>query len=451
MGLIGRTSTDGSSSAAILDDGTLWVVGNNSKGQLGLGDKTTRASWTQIGTDTDWAKVYVGGENMFAIKTDGTLYGAGRNEAGTLGMGSIGVEVLTLTPVAGAPKTADIAAATFQTVLCGTGGGSVKACGDRENLGLQEGDSGSVATFQTVRGAFKNVFITFYNKFGINFTGQVYVWGNGDNGQLGNGVATGYALPTTLPNTELKFTDISAQTASFHTFLIFGVTTSGELYFWGKQSDGSIATPTYVMSGVKAASNKHIIKTDGSLWVQDGTDVAVFKQVDAGPWSAVHDGGATVILEKEDGTLWGYGSAPNALGFGKEVTVPTLLPISTAPAEYGIVVGDLLVFTEGDEDTDGKDNAVWHELASSTAITLNRADGELQKVTLTENTLFTAPILTKDRSTLLLQFTTTVSGFQVYVGSDTILASSVASRSYQVGWYWDGTTTRRYPVIEVAR
>ena len=73
MGLIGRTSTDGSSSAAILDDGTLWVVGANSDGELGLGDTTNRTEWTQLGTDTDWAKVYMGGGNFFAIKTDGTL------------------------------------------------------------------------------------------------------------------------------------------------------------------------------------------------------------------------------------------------------------------------------------------------------------------------------------------------------------------------------------------
>ena len=117
MGLIGRTSTDGSSSAAILDDGTLWVVGTNSDGELGLGDTTNRTEWTQLGTDTDWAKVYMGGGNFFAIKTDGTLYGAGRNEAGTLGLGSAGVKVLTLTPISSAPKTLDIAASTFQTLL----------------------------------------------------------------------------------------------------------------------------------------------------------------------------------------------------------------------------------------------------------------------------------------------------------------------------------------------
>lgn len=451
MSLIGRTSTDGTSSAVVLDDGTLWVVGNNGYGQLGLGDKTTRSDWTQVGTDTDWAKVYMGGSNLFAIKTDGTLYGAGRNAAGTLGLGSADVEVLTLTKITSAPKTQDIAASTFQTLLCGTGGGSVRAAGDASSyLGYSDVTDGNVTTFdKTLSGAYKNVFMVQYNKFGMDFTGSVYVWGNGSAGQLGNGSETPYETRIGLSG-DLKFSDISAQSGSVTTFLIFGVTTTGDLYYWGKQNNGTIASPTFLMSGVKAAANRHIIKTDGSLWVQDGSDSTTFKQVDPGPWTAVHDGGTAVILEKEDGTLWGYGSSNTALGLTEETTVPTLLPISTVPAEYGIIVGDMLIYTEGEDTTESKDNAVWHELTTASAITLDRANGELQKVALTQNCTITAPILTKDRSTLLLQFSTTTSGIQVTVGSTVILQSSAAFRTYQVGWFWDGSTTRRYPLIEVS-
>lgn len=451
MGLIGRTSTDGSSSAVILDDGTLWVVGANSDGKLGLGDTTNRREWVQLGTDTDWAKVYMGGDNFFAIKTDGTLYGAGRNAAGTLGLGSAGVKVLTLTPISSAPKTQDIAASTFQTLLCGTGGGSVRAAGDASSyLGYSDVTDGNVTTFdKTLSGAYKNVFMVQYNKFGMDFTGSVYVWGNGSAGQLGNGSETPYETRIGLSG-DLKFSDISAQSGSVTTFLIFGVTTTGDLYYWGKQNNGTIASPTFLMSGVKAAANNHIIKTDGSLWVQDGSDSTTFKQVDPGPWTAVHDGGTAVILEKEDGTLWGYGSSNTALGLTEETTVPTLLPISTVPSEYGIIVGDMLIYTEGEDTTESKDNAVWHVLATSSAITLDRANGELQKVALTENCAITAPILTKDRSTLLLQFSTTTAGIQVTVGSTVILQSSAAFRTYQVGWFWDGSTTRRYPLIEVS-
>lgn len=445
MSLIGRTSTDGTSSAVVLDDGTLWVVGNNGYGQLGLGDKTNRSDWTQVGTDTDWAKVYMGGGNFFAIKTDGTLYGAGRNAAGTLGLGSADVEVLTLTKITSAPKTLDIAASTFQTLLCGMGGGSVHAAGDASMyLGYSDVTEGNVTTFaKTLSGAYKNVFIVLNNKFGLEYPGSLEVWGNGNNGQLGNGSTTPIATPTAFSG-DLTFSDISAQTASISTFLIFGVTTGGDLYYWGKQNTGTIASPTFLMSGVKAAANRHIIKTDGSLWVQDGSDSTTFKQVDPGPWTAVHDGGTAVILEKEDGTLWGYGSSNTALGLTEETTVPTLLPISTVPAEYGIIVGDMLILTE-DQDKDS-DKAVWYPLADSTSITLDRANGELQTVTLSSSCTITPPILTKDKSTLLLQVTTSSNSTQVIVGG-TIVVQELGI--HQIGWFFDGSATRRYPTVKV--
>lgn len=445
MGLIGRTSTDGSSSAAILDDGTLWVVGNNGHGQLGLGDKTTRSDWTQVGTDTDWAKVYMGGSNLFAIKTDGTLYGTGRNAAGTLGLGSADVEVLTLTKITSAPKTQDIAASTFQTLLCGMGGGSVHAAGDASMyLGYSDVTEGNVTTFaKTLSGAYKNVFIVLNNKFGLEYPGSLEVWGTGNNGQLGNGSTTPIETPTAF-SSALTFADISAQAASVSTFLIFGVTTGGDLYYWGKQNTGTIASPTFLMSGVKAAANTHIIKIDGSLWVQDGSDSTTFKQVDPGPWTAVHDGGTAVILEKEDGTLWGYGSFNTALGLTEETTVPTLLPISTVPAEYGIIVGDMLILTE-DQDKDS-DKAVWYPLADATSITLDRANGELQTVTLSSSCTITPPILTKDKSTLLLQVTTSSNSTQVIVGG-TIVVQELGI--HQIGWFFDGSATRRYPTVKV--
>ena len=123
---------------AIRTDGTLWTWGNNSSGQLGLGDTTSRSSpvqvgsltnyktftkgantifftntsnelwgfgagaiggggWgntsnysspIQIGSDTDWHNVIGGAYTGYATKSDGTLWAWGRNHYGQLGIGS---------------------------------------------------------------------------------------------------------------------------------------------------------------------------------------------------------------------------------------------------------------------------------------------------------------------------------------------------------------------------
>lgn len=89
----------------------------------------------------------------------------------------------------------------------------------------------------------------------------------------------------------------------------------------------------------------------------------------------------------------------------------------------------------------------WRQLSGSSTITLDRANGELQKVTLTQNCTLTAPTLDADHPTMLLQVTS-ASAVTVTVGETNIVTDHTGT--FQVGWYWDGETTRRYPAVEVA-
>lgn len=71
-------------------NGTIWGLGRNSKGQLGVpGASNYRSSPIQVGSDTDWSFVAVGSGHTMAIKTNGTLWAWGYNNYGQLGVGDL--------------------------------------------------------------------------------------------------------------------------------------------------------------------------------------------------------------------------------------------------------------------------------------------------------------------------------------------------------------------------
>lgn len=103
-------SSSGSSYAvAIKTDGTLWVVGYNYYGQLGLGtSQTSQNSWAQVGSDTDWKDVVAGNRVIAALKggsTDTYLYTAGSNQYGMTGQGTTSGYTTSFTRVKSSAST----------------------------------------------------------------------------------------------------------------------------------------------------------------------------------------------------------------------------------------------------------------------------------------------------------------------------------------------------------
>ena len=76
--------------AAIKTDGTLWLWGKNNIGQLGDNTAVTKSSPVQtIAAGTNWKLVSCGSNHTAAIKTDGTLWLWGYNSYGQLGDNTI--------------------------------------------------------------------------------------------------------------------------------------------------------------------------------------------------------------------------------------------------------------------------------------------------------------------------------------------------------------------------
>ncbi len=72
---------------ALRPDDSLWCWGDNSDGQLGLGDTTDRLAPTATAPGARWTQVAMGPLHTCAIRVDGALFCWGLNDFGQLGAG----------------------------------------------------------------------------------------------------------------------------------------------------------------------------------------------------------------------------------------------------------------------------------------------------------------------------------------------------------------------------
>jgi alpha-tubulin suppressor-like RCC1 family protein len=141
--------------SALKTDGTLWVWGANSNGQLGDGTNLNKSSPVTIaGGGTTWCKIITSKRNGSAIKTDGTLWTWGDNTAGALGY-NCSVTAGTNSPVT-------------------TAGGGTTWC---------------------------NVAVGYRNIAAIKTDGTLWSWGCNTAGQVGDGTTVSRSSPIQIAGT----------------------------------------------------------------------------------------------------------------------------------------------------------------------------------------------------------------------------------------------------------
>lgn len=287
----------------IAQDRSLWAVGSNGWGQLGIGSWVSTDTAQRVGTASDWIEVAAGGSSSggygmsYGIRADGSLWAWGYNGCYALGDGSY----------------------TNRTAPVQIGSG------------------------------FKHVSAGLQYATAVKTDGSLYAWGYNNNGQLGDGT-TSIRTSVTRIGTANDWAWVAA--GKDHTL---GLKTDGSLWTWGYNHRGQLGdysystrtSPVQIATGVAriAAGNgfSACIKTDGTLWTWGNNDY--YQLADSSvsyrnapaqvgsvtDWTAVSLGTDSGYATRADGILCSWGSNGNAqLGDGtyaqRATPGTTLLP-----------------------------------------------------------------------------------------------------------------------------
>jgi alpha-tubulin suppressor-like RCC1 family protein len=226
-------------------DGQFINWGTNSHGQLGVGDVATRSVPTLVSGGHVFKKIYRGVNTCYGLKENGELYAWGRNEHGQLGTGDVASRS-TPTLVSGHTFTdfwPDQQTFSAVGIFAKDSDGQMWGWGYDGTGSLGNGILGSQSTPTLVLGALDFVKIErcaqsgavpLHHTLGLTKSGDIYAWGMGTSGQLGDNAIQTRSSPVAVIG-GLKFRDIMAGTD-----FSMGLTKDGTLYAWGLNTAGQL-------------------------------------------------------------------------------------------------------------------------------------------------------------------------------------------------------------------
>ena len=328
----------------------LWTWGYNGYGQLGDGtvgndgdtDNSKSSPVQTVAGGTNWKQVSCGSYNIGGIKTDGTLWIWGLGSSGQLGH--------NLPPPV--PNWEGVSS-PIQTVAGGTnwkqlsiglqGSSAIKTDGTLWSWGVniygELGDNSRTnrsSPVQTVSGGTNWKQVSFGNSFvgAIKTDGTLWTWGYNFYGQLGNNDRTDRSSPVQTVAGGTNWKQVSSSNANS----VAAIKTDGTLWTWGNNNAGQLgdntivdkSSPVQTVAGgtnwkqVSSSNACAAIKTDGTLWLWGANNVGQLGnntttnrsspvQTVAGGtnWKQVSSGGAAIGAIKTDGTLWTWGYGYN--------------------------------------------------------------------------------------------------------------------------------------------
>lgn len=258
--------------AILAQNGRVWTWGKNASGQLGDGTTTDKDLPVKVMISNVMA-IAAGKEHMAVVKNDGTVWTWGNNSHGQLGNG-----------------TTDNSSVPVQ--VSGTSLFKSVSCGSTHTLGIDESDAiwawGNNASGQLGNGTnddssaplqisssltFTRISCAYDHSMGIDDQGSIWAWGSNSEGQLGNGNTDNSNIPVQASGTQI-FVDVSG--GKNHSL---AVDNEGVAWAWGDNAFGQLGigsvidmhVPTKVISsdnvtGVCAGSDHSLLLIDGLVW-----------------------------------------------------------------------------------------------------------------------------------------------------------------------------------------
>ncbi len=345
-------------SLALSSSGALYAWGYDGQGELG--DASTSESNVPakvaagaIPAGTTIKQIAAGEENALAIGSNGKAYAWGSEVAGQLGNGSnssytdVPVAVSAGAIPAGATLT-QVAAGSFSGFALSSAG-NVYAWGAGSEGDLGDGSSSeSDVPVAVAAGAIPagtrmvQVAADNANGYALSSTGHVYAWGVGDSDELGDNSGAGSDVPVAVAAGAIPPGVAITQIATGNQFVI-ALSSSGKVYAWGNGSggdlgDGSTANapaPVAVSAGAIPAGTR-IIQVAASA----GNGYAVSST------GAVYAWGGNSVGELGNGAVASATSdVPVAVSLPAGTTIDALAASGGGATHELAIVGDLGVST----------------------------------------------------------------------------------------------------------
>ena len=241
--------------AGIKNDGSLWLWGYNNYGNLGDDTSDDKSSPVQTVTGgNDWAYVSCSAYHTGAIKTDGTLWMFGRNTYGELGDDSLDQKSSPVQTIAGGNDWAQVSCSRRNTAAI-KNDGTLWLWGRNSEGQLGAENTVNVSSpVQTICGGnnWAQVSVGRYFTGAIKTDGTLWMWGGNSYGALGTGDTQDYSSPVQT----ICGGNNWAQVSCGYDFTA-ALKTDGSLWVWGRNGDGQagnestidISSPVQTVAG----------------------------------------------------------------------------------------------------------------------------------------------------------------------------------------------------------